>query len=147
MLESGIRHGGDQFVGRLSIRLNDDGMIVALGRIEERPEPFERNFLIAKINRWHGTAGDADDLLVLLSAEEKWRRGSRYRHARLQNEIGAEEQEENQQKHDVDQRKDDEPAKIVLFGPAELHPKARRRFSDRALLREGWSTFQAIAEN
>ncbi len=124
MFERGIGNGNDQFVGRLAIRFNNDGAVLAFGRVEQRPHPFERDFLVAKINRRDRATSDADDLLILLRAEEERGSWGRNSNARLENKVRAQEQEKDEKKHYVDERKDDEPAEIIFFCPAELHPRS-----------------------
>ena len=103
MFERGIGYGHNQLVGRLAVGLNNNGAILALGRIEQRPEPLERDLLVSKINRRDRAAGDADDLLVLLRAEQKWRGRRRDRDPWLQNKVRAQEQEKNEEKHHIDE--------------------------------------------
>ena len=146
MFEGGIGHGYDQFVRRLAIRLNNKGAIFALGRVEQWAETIERNLLIAKINRGNFAAGDADDLLILLRAEQKGRSRRRNGDSGLQNKVRAEQEKENHEKENVDQRKDDEPAEVVLLCPAEFHP-GRCRSNDRDELLEKSATFRKIAGN
>ena len=71
MFERGISHGHDQFVRRLAVSLNNNGAILTFGRIEQGPEPLERDLLVPKINRRDRAAGNADDLLVLLRAQQE----------------------------------------------------------------------------
>ena len=130
MFERSVGDSDDQLIGRLAIGFNNDGAVLALGRVQQWPDSVERNFLIAKINRRDRAASDANDLLILLRAEKERRRRRRNGDARLENEIRAEEQEKNEQKHDVDQRENDEPAEVVFFCPAQFHP-GRCRSNDR----------------
>ena len=118
MFERSIRHGHDQFVWRLAVRFNNDRSIFAFRRIEQRSKPIERDLLIAEINRRDCAASNADDLLVLLRAEQKRRGRRRNPDPRLQNKVRAQEQEKNQEKDNVDQGKDNEPAEIVFLRPA-----------------------------
>ncbi len=71
MLEGRVRHGDHQFVGRKPIGLNDDGTILAFGRIQQGTDFFESCLLIAKINGRRAAAGDADDLLILQWAKRE----------------------------------------------------------------------------
>ena len=121
MFERRIGHGHDQLVRRLAVRLNNNGAIFALGHIEQGPEPLEREPLVAKINRGDRAAGDADDLLILLRAEQErrgWRRNS---DPRLEDKVRAQQEKKDKQKDHVDEREHDEPAEIILLGAAELH--------------------------
>ena len=104
MLERGIGHRHHDLIGREAIGLDDDRPAFALCRVEQRTELFERDFLVAKINRRHGAAGDADDLLVDLRAKDESRKRQRNRNPGLQHEIRAEEQEKYQEKDDIEQR-------------------------------------------
>src|SRR6059058_768326 len=122
MFERGIGYGHNQFVRRLAVCFNNNGAILTFGRIEQRPEPLERDLLVPKINRRDRTAGDADDLLVLLRAEQEWRGRRRDRDPRLQNKVRTQEQEENEEKHHVDEWEHDQPAEIIFLGPTQLHP-------------------------
>ena len=103
MFERGIGHGHNQFVGRLAVGLNNNGAILAFGGIQQWPEPLEWDLLVTKINRRDRAAGDADDLLVLLRAEEEWRGRRRDRDPWLQNKVRAQEQEKNEEKHHIDE--------------------------------------------
>ena len=146
MFERSVGDSDDQLIGRLAIRFNNDGTVLALGRIEQRPDSIERNFLVAKINRRDRAAGDADDLLILLRAEKERRGWRRNRDPRLENKIRAEEQKENEEKHNVDQREDDEPAEVVFFCPAQFHP-GRCGSNDRDELLVNSAAPLRIAEN
>src|SRR5437763_14751118 len=103
MCEGGIGHSDDQFVGRRAVSLYNKRAILAFGRIQQRSEPLERDFLVPKINRRDRAAGDADDLLVLLRAEEEGRGRRRDRDPRLQNKIRAQEQKKDEEKHHIDE--------------------------------------------
>ena len=70
------------------------------------PKLFERDFLIAKINRGRGAAGDADDLRINLRAEGEAGQRHRNRDARLEDEVRAEQQKEDQQKDHIQHRND-----------------------------------------
>ena len=98
MFERGIGHRYDQLIRRLAISFNNNGPIFALGRVEQRPQPLERKFLVAKINRRDRATSDADDLLILLRTKQKGRSRRRNRDPRLQNKVRAQEQEKNEQK-------------------------------------------------
>jgi len=71
VFERGIGHGDDQFVRCLAVSLNNERAILAFGCIEQRPEPLKRDLLVSKVNRRESASGDADDLLVLLRAEQE----------------------------------------------------------------------------
>ena len=144
MFERGIGHGHDQFVGRLSVGLDNYGAPFAFSVIEERTQLLERSFLIAKINRRHRAARDADDLRISLRAEQKRRRRRGNRNPRLQNKIRTQKREEDEQKDDINCRKNDEPTEIVLFRPAQLHSE---RPSDRDALLENSVIFPWTAGN
>ena len=146
MFERSVGDSDDQLIGRLAIGFNNDGAVLALGRVQQWPDSVERNFLVAKINRRHRAAGDADDLLILLRAEKEWRGRGRNCDSRLENKIGAEEQKENEEKHNVDQREDDEPAEVVFSCPAQFHP-GRCRSNDRDELLVNLAAPRRIAEN
>lgn len=147
MFECGIGHGHDQFVRRLSVGLNNYGTTFALGVLEERTELFEGSLLIAKINRRHRAAGDADDLLIALRAKQKRRSRRRNRDSGLQNEIRTQEREEDQEKDDINCREDNEPAEIVFLRAAQLHPESSCRSNDPDALLEKSATFPWTAGN
>ena len=147
MLERSVGHSHDQFVRRLAVSLNNNVAILAFGSIEQRPEPLERDLLVPKINRRDRATGDADDLLVLLRAEEEWRGRRRDCDPRLQNKVRAQEQKKDEEKHHIDEWEHDQPAEIVFLGPAQLHPESDSRSNDRDALPADRSVFRAIAEN
>src|SRR5260370_38279565 len=117
MWGGGIGHGENQFVGGRGVSFKNKRAIFTLGRIEQRPEPLERDLLVPKINRRHRAAGDANDLLVLLRAEQEWRGRRRDRDPRLQNEIRAQEQKEDEEKHHIDEAENNQPAEIEFLVP------------------------------
>src|SRR3984893_13292657 len=121
MFECGVGHGNDQFIGRLAVRFNNNGAVLAFGRIEQWSHPFERHFLVAKINRRNRAAGDADDLLILLRAKKERRGRGRNGDAGLKNKVRAQEQKKNEKEHNVDERENNEPAEVVFFCPAQFH--------------------------
>ena len=142
MFEGNIRYRDDELVGRLTISLNDDRAIFAFCLLEQWAETLNRSFLIAKIDRWHRAAADADDLRIPLRAEQERRRRRRNRNSGLQNKVRAEEREENQEKYDVDQRENDKPAEVIFLCSAKFHADqkdCRSNGRDELLARMGKS--------
>ena len=121
MFERGVCHRGHELVWRISICLDDDGMIVALRDVQKSSELLQGNFLVAKINRRNFAPGDADDFLTLLRAKQKGRRRSGNGNSWLQDKVRAQEEKENQQENNVDQWEYDEPAEIIFLCSAEFH--------------------------
>src|SRR5438876_353072 len=71
VFEGGVRYLHNRFIGSQAVRFNNDRSALSLGRLEQRPELFERDFLVAEINCRRCSSGDADDLLIDLRAERE----------------------------------------------------------------------------
>lgn len=149
MLKSGVGHAHDQFVGSQSIGFDDDGTVFALGRVEQWSELLQGCSLIPKVNGGRGPTGDADDLLVGLRAKGEARERQRHRNARLQNEIGAEQEKENKKENNVDQRQDNQPTEVVFLRPAKLHlrPGLAVDLNDRAVFRVRRQSSRPVVES
>ena len=121
MFEGRVRDLDHERIGRETISLDDDRSPFFFRLVEERPELFERNFLVAEINRGDRPACDADDLRIDLGTEGEARQRHRHRDARLQDEVRAKEEKKDQQKNDVQHRDDAEPAEMIFFRSGKLH--------------------------
>src|SRR5262249_54749626 len=120
-LQCGICYRHHEVIRDRAIRLDHDRTAFALGGVECRAELLESHFLVAQINRWIRASGDADDLLVRLRPKSKTGERNAYRDPGLENEVGAEQEEKNEEKNHIQHRKDKEPAEADPGGPGKLH--------------------------
>src|SRR5262249_53730710 len=119
MLEREIGHPNNGFVGRIAIGFNDDGTPLFACDLKLRAQVIDRNLLIAKVHR--RAARDADDLVFYLRSQHEFRERDVDRYSWLQNEVGAEKQEKNHEKCDVEQRENQQQPELILFRPDQFH--------------------------
>ena len=127
MFERKVRDFDDKGIRRQAIGLDDNRARFFFRLIQQRAQLFERDFLVAKINRGSSPTGDADDLRIDLRTEGETGERHRDGDARLQDEVRTEQQKKDQQEGDVEKRNRREPAELMFFRPGKLHAPAASR--------------------